>query len=145
MKKLFIKPGSTLLLSVVFLLSGLFFCTTSADAQTVNGTQQTVGIKTNKQWLTENQATTALQTALTDLTNLINAGPSNPTKVKAQIYVYNEILARLSNGASTPDASTQGYYHYAPNAGSDTSAFQGLTGSDWSGIYNDMITLLTNP
>jgi hypothetical protein len=145
MKKMFVKPGMTLLLPVLFLFVGLFFCTTSAEAQTVGGTQQTTGIKTTKQWLTVDQATLALQTALTDLTNSMNAGPTSPAKFKAQIYVYNEILARLSNGASVPDATTQGYYHYAPNAGAENAPFPGLTGTDWSGIYNDMVSMLTNP
>jgi hypothetical protein len=144
MKKLFVKFGVTSLLPVLFLLAGLFFCTTSATAQTVTGSQQTGGFKTNKQWLSVDLAKQALQSSLDAKNGSLGAGTAgNAVKVKVQVSMYNAVMTALQNNASVPDAAFQGYNQFAPGPGVDVQPVPGITGSDWSAMYNELIGLLT--
>ena len=147
MKKMFAKLGMPSLLSLAFLLGGLFFGANSAQAQqTLTGTPGTSNlIKTTGTWKTVTEALAALNSEITNIgQTLATSAPSNGAQLKMKMTVYAEIVSDLEVGAEVPVAAYDNYHEVAPAAGVDSRpATPGLNNGDWINLYNDMLELLT--
>ncbi len=147
MKKMFAKLGMPSLLSMAFLLGGLFFGANSAQAQqTLTGAPGSSNlIKISGSWKSVNDALAALNSEITYIDQtLASSAPSNGLQLKMKMTVYAEIVKDLEVGAEVPVAAYDNYYEYAPAAGVDSRpATPGLNNGDWINLYNDMLELLT--
>ncbi|MBU6341324.1 MAG: hypothetical protein KGS48_07520 [Bacteroidetes bacterium] len=147
MKKMFAKIGMPSILSLVFLLGGLFFSSNTAQAQKLVDPAGTSVIKlpNGLTWKSKGAAVTALQTEINNIAQELNSGSaSNPLYLKMQATVYLGTSERLDNGMDVPTAALNGFYAVAPAQGLDSSHnTPGMSQSDWNAIYNDLIALLS--
>ena len=147
MKKMFAKLGMPSLLSLAFLLGGLFFGANSAQAQqTLTGTPGTSNlIKTNGTWKNVAEALAALNSEITNIDQtLATSNPANVVQLKMKMTVYAGIVEDLEIGSEVPLAAYTNYHELAPAANVDANPpTPGMTSGDWINLYNDMLELLT--
>lgn len=147
MKKMFAKIGMPSILSLVFLLGGLFFGANTAQAQQLTDAPTTSVIKlpNGLSWKSKSDAVNALQTEINNIAQELNGGnASDPLYLKMQATVYYGTRTMLENGNDVPTSALNGFYAVAPSQGLDSSQnTPGMSQNDWSAIYNDLIYLLT--
>jgi hypothetical protein len=147
MKKMFAKIGMPSILSLVFLLGGLFFSANTAQAQQLTDAPASSVIKlpNGLSWKSKGDAVNALQTEITSIAQELNGGgATNPIYLKMQATVYSGTLTLLENGTDVPTAALNGFYAVAPSQGLDSSHnTPGMSQNDWNAIYNDLIILLS--
>ena len=148
MKKMFAKLGMPSLLSLAFLLGGLFFGANSAQAQSLVGTAGNSPIKTTAPWKSVAAAKVALnnEIAYIDQT-LATSTPSNGAALKMQMTIYTAIVKDLEIGVEVPVAAYNNFYHFSPTGPQNQSvdgnpAIPGITNGDWTNIYSNMLGVL---
>lgn len=150
MKKMFAKLGMPSLLSLAFLLGGLFFGTNSAQAQTLTGQAgaSTSPIKTSAPWKAVGAAKDALNAEITYISQtLSNSAPSNGTALKMKMTIYIGIVKDLEVGVEVPVAGYNNFYRYSPTGPNNQSVdanptVPGMSTNDWNNIYSDMLGVL---
>lgn len=147
MKKMFAKLGMPSLLSLAFLLGGLFFGANSAQAQTLTGPATSSPFKVNATWKDVGTALSALNTEITYLNQTLDIGTPNAPQLKMKLTIYTGIAKDLEIGEEVPVAGYNNYYRYSPTGPQNQSVdanpvIPGLTASDWTIIYNDMLGVL---
>lgn len=143
MKKLFATMGLPAVMTVVFLLGGLFFGAVDAQAQTVTGSQPTSPIKAAVTWKTPQEVVPILQQELDFLSQQM-ANPGYEIKYKYQFMIYEGIIIRIEAGMPVANAAYYSFYEFAPsNEGVNSQSTPGITPAGWQAMYNDMISLLT--
>jgi hypothetical protein len=141
MKKMFAKLGMPSLLTLAFLLCGMFFGS-SLQAQTLTvASTNTGGIKVNANWKTSGQASTAFEAAIAQLDQTLSSGLGTPS-TKMTLAVYTEVKALLESGLSVPEAAITGYNKFAPG-GADRGNDSGLSQGEWTNIYNGLLSVVS--
>ncbi|MEI6411398.1 MAG: hypothetical protein WCR52_18560 [Bacteroidota bacterium] len=147
MKKMFAKIGMPSILSLVFLLGGLFFSANTAQAQQLTDAPASSVIKlpNGLTWKSQSNAVNALQAEVNSIAQELNSGnANNPLYLKMQATVYSGTITRLESGSDVPTSALNGFYAVAPAQGLDSSHnTPGMSQNDWNAIYNDLITLLS--
>jgi hypothetical protein len=144
MKKMFAKLGMPSLLSVAFLLGGLFFGATSAQAQTTTAGAPTPLIKTTGTWKSVPAAIATLNVQIAQIGQVLaNSTPSNGTQLKVTMTIYKEIVIDLEQGIDTEKAAFTNYHEFAPGTGPVAHEAYPLSNGDWSNIFNEMVSQLT--
>jgi len=142
---MFAKLAIPSILSLVFMLSGLFFGANSASAQTLSS-QPVVAqqIKINGAWKSVGDAAAALQQEINTLDQILaNSNPSNVEELKMRLTIYSEILVAIQDGTPIPVAAYNAFYKYKPINGVDViPPTPGIPQFTWNAIYADMINLL---
>jgi hypothetical protein len=143
MKKLFAKLGMPSLMTVALVLGGLFFSSSSAQAQTLTGSQQpNTGIKTTATWKNSSAATQVLTAEIQYLDGLLQ-GPNGTLESKMKYEIYLSVRTNIENGLEVPKAALAGFYQHAPGQMEDDQVTPGMSAAAWTSIYNSMIDLLT--
>ncbi len=150
MKKMFAKLGMPSLLSLAFLLGGLFFGANSAQAQTLTGPAGVSAspIKTTAPWKDVASAKVALNAEISYLDNaLSNNQAGNASAAKIKMVIYQDIVKDLEIGVEVPVAAYNNYYRYSPTGPDNQSVdanpvLPGVSNNDWNTIYNDMLGVL---
>ena len=142
MKKMFAKLGMPSLLTLAFLLCGMFFGSSlQAQTLTVAPTNNNTGIKVNANWKTSGQASTALEAAIAQLDQTLSSGLGTPA-TKMTFAVYSEVKSLLESGLSVPEATITGYNKFAPG-GADRGNDSGLSQGEWTNIYNGLLSVVS--
>jgi hypothetical protein len=142
MKKMFAKLGMPSLLTLAFLLFGMFFGS-NLQAQALTAAAPNTGnIKVLANWKTSTNALQALASEIASLDAILSSTGGTPAlKMKYTIYVETKSL--LEGGLEVPVAATTAFYHYAPGAGTDAAVDSPLNQSEWNSIYSSLISLLS--
>jgi hypothetical protein len=143
MKKMFAKLGMPSLLTLAFLLSGMFFGANLQAQALTAASLNSGGIKVAATWKNSSEALQILDAEIASLDQTLSAN-GGPSSLKMKLTIYKEIKSLLESGLSVQVAAATAFYHYAPNGASDrAAAYPSINQGDWSVIYNNMISLLT--
>ena len=129
------------LLTLAFLLCGMFFGSSLQAQSLTAATINTGGIKVNANWKTSGQASTALEAAIAQLDQTLSSGLGTPS-TKMTFAVYSEVKSLLESGLSVPEATITGYNKFAPG-GADRGNDSGLSQGEWTNIYNGLLSVVS--
>ena len=139
---MFAKLGMPSLLTLAFLVFGMFFGSNlQAQALTV-AAPNTGNIKILANWKASTAALQALAAEIASLDVILSSTGGTPA-LKMKYTIYAETKALLEGGLEVPVAATTAFYHYAPGAGTDAAVDSPLNQSEWNLIYSNLINLLT--
>lgn len=127
-----------LLLVTVVLLGGLFFGAMDAVAQSEDGPATSV------QWVTPNDALTALNQEIANLDQILQGGPNDPIEYKRKFY--SEIAISIEQDVPVQAAVNQNYDRFKPQSGFLTNVSDKvpnpLSAATWLAYYQEVSDLL---
>ncbi len=127
-----------LLMVTVVLLGGLFFGAMDAVAQSEDGPATSV------QWVTPNDAVSALNQEIANLDQILLAGPNEPLEYKRKFY--SEIAITIEQDVPIPAAVDSNYARFTPQSGFLTSSSDKipnpLSAATWLSYYQEVTDLL---
>lgn len=139
---MFAKLGMPSLLTLAFLLFGMFFGS-NLQAQALTAVAPNSGnIKILANWKTSSDALQALAAEIASLDAILSSTGGTPA-LKMKYSIYEEAKSLLEGGLSVPVAATTAFYQYAPAPGTDGAVGSALNQSEWNLIYNNLISLLS--